>query len=759
VEPVGIVCGPAGDALFDSDAAASERARREHRRDREQEERDRATAEHTALGELATAVRAFRARYPEGWFAEQEEARERSTGEIARLSEEAAVLEGRRQRAAQAAAELDAALKGLGGDLAIRVRQHDVVDGFLKRWGTDRPMREANVRTHRRDAEEARTRAATHLDLASAAEARAGEHGREARSAGERAAETATRLRSIRYLDQGGELPPTPGDVESLDAEYEQRRQRYEGLVGESALRGRYDAALEQQQHERKRFEDFARAHGVEEEAVLKALSSLEDAGEAEARARTADGETQVALADMVRAQGTARELEGKLKEVERECRTWDAVPVFTDDSIPVEGAEAAAETAIAEEEGNRAAESAAHARARDAGIRWSALERRQHTADHHLKVLDTLEGGSADVLEHALPPEEATPWTAPMEEEVSARIDDLKHAVSRLRGDNARITERRNHAVAEIAGWMGRPEFEHLRSSLVQRLKRFSPDDFEAAAEEVSGDLAIRLEIVNDEVEKLETNRNALVIQLLSAAERGLHVLGAASRRSRLPDNVRGLGGMQFLKIDHGAPEDTAQRQGRIASLLEDLAKGNAPVPRGLALVQQAVRRVGKPIQVRVLLPKPTKEAQYRPITEMGRQSGGERLTSAILLYCTLAQLRASQRGQRMRPTGTLLLDNPIGAASWEPLLELQREVARGMGIQLVYATGIDSLGAVRMMPVVLRLKNDRKDRWSGESVVELAGGPSQLDVAHLRLEDSPTPAVSPGAHEAEAATPHAAD
>ncbi|HEX9939244.1 MAG TPA: hypothetical protein VGB15_19025 [Longimicrobium sp.] len=754
MEPVGIVVGPAGEALYDPEAAATERARREHRRDRDQAERERATAEHSELGELAGAIRAFRARFREGWFAERMDAIRRADDEIGRLREEAAELDRERQRADRAAEELEQALKALNDEHMERLRQHTRVDGHLRRWGTDRPTREATLRALHRDAEEARIRASAHLQSASEAGERAQEHAMAARGAGERAAETAIRLRSIRYLGEGEELPPAAGDVEALDAEYEQRRERYEGLVGESALRERYEAALRQQRHERQRFEDLARENGLDEGEVQRALDSLADPGEADARARAADGEMTAALAGKVRAEGVVRGVETDLEGLEKECRGVDAVPVFTDDTIPPEGAEAAAETALAEAEGNREAETHARTRAQDAAARWRDAEHRERTAGQHLQILETLETANADLLEQALAPGEAPPWATPAEEEVGARVEDLKHGLHRLRNENGRITTRRTRAVADIMEWMSRAEFEHLRSGVVQRLRGYSADDFEETAETVRNQLAIRLEIVTDEVERLEANRNALVVQLLSAAERGLHVLGAAARRSRLPDTVRGLGGLHFLKIEHGAPEDAAQRQARIAALLEDLAKGSAPVPRGLALVQQAVRRVGKPIQVRVLLPKPTKEAQYKPITELGRQSGGERLTSAILLYCTLAQLRASQRGQRLRPSGTLLLDNPIGAASWEPLLELQREVARAMGIQLIYATGIDSLGAVRMMPVVLRLKNDRKDRWSGESVVELAGGPSQLDVAHLRLQDDPATAPPPGAEPAHAAS-----
>ena len=44
-----------------------------------------------------------------------------------------------------------------------------------------------------------------------------------------------------------------------------------------------------------------------------------------------------------------------------------------------------------------------------------------------------------------------------------------------------------------------------------------------------------------------------------------------------------------------------------------------------------------------------------------MARFSGGEQLTSAILLYCTLAQLRVRRRGHFRRHSSVLALDNLV--------------------------------------------------------------------------------------------------
>jgi hypothetical protein len=88
---------------------------------------------------------------------------------------------------------------------------------------------------------------------------------------------------------------------------------------------------------------------------------------------------------------------------------------------------------------------------------------------------------------------------------------------------------------------------------------------------------------------------------------------------------------------------------------------------------------------------------------------SGGQLLTAAIILYCTMAWLRAAEHGRAQRQhAGVLFLDNPIGRASAGYLLELQLTVAKKLGVQLVYTTGLFDLNALSVFPLIIRLRND---------------------------------------------------
>lgn len=141
---------------------------------------------------------------------------------------------------------------------------------------------------------------------------------------------------------------------------------------------------------------------------------------------------------------------------------------------------------------------------------------------------------------------------------------------------------------------------------------------------------------------------------------------------------------------------------------------------------------------------------ARYEPITTLGKFSGGEKLTVATLLYCALATTRAQTVGRRKEPTGTLLMDNPFGKASRASFITMQREVAKRLGIQLIYLTGINDLEALRCFPTVVRLENARYDRHTGERVVEL-GDPEETRTILSAVRISRREVVANGARRAE--------
>ena len=134
-------------------------------------------------------------------------------------------------------------------------------------------------------------------------------------------------------------------------------------------------------------------------------------------------------------------------------------------------------------------------------------------------------------------------------------------------------------------------------------------------------------------------------------------------------------------------------------------------------------MREGGSLSEVRAALAPLIRSAERIPIGAMATFSRGQQLTAAIMLYCTLVQLRSRSRGRSGRDTGVLILDNPVGTCSSVPLLDLQLHIARAMGVQLVYTTGVHDHDALATFPNTVRLRNAHRDRLTGDHHVTVEG------------------------------------
>src|SRR5260370_35000253 len=114
-------------------------------------------------------------------------------------------------------------------------------------------------------------------------------------------------------------------------------------------------------------------------------------------------------------------------------------------------------------------------------------------------------------------------------------------------------------------------------------------------------------------------------------------------------------------------------------------------------------MHRLAEPMKVEILFPD-TGELHYIAPSKMTKESGGERLTSMVLLYCTLLRMRVAHRTKPAGRSSCLILDNPIGVASRWLFLQLQREVAQALDIQLLYTTGVKAFVALEIFPKILR-------------------------------------------------------
>ncbi|MFD8721749.1 hypothetical protein ACFV2H_28125 [Streptomyces sp. NPDC059629] len=257
---------------------------------------------------------------------------------------------------------------------------------------------------------------------------------------------------------------------------------------------------------------------------------------------------------------------------------------------------------------------------------------------------------------------------------------------------------------------------YEAVRTPARQQIRELPAAALPEHAQKWADAFAPRLRVLTDELAQLERNRDSIVDRLRGLVESALATLRSAQRLSRLPEGLGEWSGQEFLRIRFEEP-DQATLTERLGEVVDEATraavKKNSDLRRdGMSLLLRGVAAALQPkgIAVEILKPDAVLRAERVPVGQMGDVfSGGQLLTAAIALYCTMAALRSNDRGRdKHRHAGTLFLDNPIGRANATYLLELQRAVSDALGVQLLYTTGLFDTTALAEFPLVIRLRND---------------------------------------------------
>ncbi|GAA5216660.1 hypothetical protein [Streptomyces thinghirensis] len=257
---------------------------------------------------------------------------------------------------------------------------------------------------------------------------------------------------------------------------------------------------------------------------------------------------------------------------------------------------------------------------------------------------------------------------------------------------------------------------YEQVRTPARQQIRELPASALPEHAGKWADAFAPRLRVLTDELAQLERNRDSIVDRLRGLVESALATLRSAQRLSRLPEGLGEWSGQEFLRIRFEEP-DQATLTERLGEVVDEATraavKKNSDLRRdGMSLLLRGVAAALTPkgVAVEILKPDAVLRAERVPVGQMGDVfSGGQLLTAAIALYCTMAALRSNDRGRdRHRHAGTLFLDNPIGRANATYLLELQRAVSHALGVQLLYTTGLFDTTALAEFPLVIRLRND---------------------------------------------------
>lgn len=709
----GVFLVPPNPAMHDEHAADEERHALRSRAAARDEDIRALAARLSGDRALASRIASWRADCPPGMLAELAEAA--ATARTVAESAEAALAEARTARAeADEAAAETARVREESQEAAQRARRvADALAGLAHRL-RERARWQVRLRELVDEAAESEARAAVCLDLARSAD----EDRRAAQRAGDDARRTARALRAERAEIAGApEVLPEPDGTKprtalpTLREAYRAASQLYE-KVGVGA-----DLRAEQARAESDESAALAELDRLTNKVRTRAAQLLEGTDGADGPSRqaaAARAESHVQLLE-TRA-STASEQLGRFRGEAERLAPDDERPHHTE--LPEELVPADAEQAQAflrTATGELAAATAALDTARAA---HSELLHAHRTAEDSAGGFDETAALLRDLLrDHGT--EDGTEGPDPYPGTLEEARRSAAEARRSLRGCSTDLSAAES-AVREASDILVRhansTRYEQVRTPARQQIRELPASALPEHAQKWADAFAPRLRVLTDELVQLERNRDSIVDRLRGLVESALATLRSAQRLSQLPEGLGEWSGQEFLRIRFEEP-DQATLTERLGEVIDEAThaalKKNSDLRRdGMSLLLRGVEAALRPkgIAVEILKPDAVLRAERVPVGQMGDVfSGGQLLTAAIALYCTMAALRSNDRGRdRHRHAGTLFLDNPIGRANATYLLELQRAVSDALGVQLLYTTGLFDTTALAEFPLVIRLRND---------------------------------------------------
>jgi hypothetical protein len=707
----GVFLVPPNPAMHDEHAADEERQALRARASGRDEEIRALAARLGKDRELAARLASWRTGCPAGrlvelaaaaldarTFAEEAEAElaEARTvrAEADEAAAEAALVRDERQEAAQRARRAADALAGL----AFRLRE---------RAGWQVKLRELAD-----EATESEARAQVCLERARAAD----EDRRAAQRAADDARRTARALRAERAEIAGApddvpedETGAAKSSLPALREAYRAASQLYE-KVGVGA-----DLRAEQARAESDESAALAEWDRLSNKVRTRAAQLLESPDGSDGPSRQAAAARAEELVQLLETRmSTASEQLGRLRgEAERHApEDGEAHTELSEELLPrdAEHAQSLLRTAT----GELASRTEALSQARESHAELLAAHRAAEDAaggfDETAALLrDLLREHSDDEQE------EPEPYPGTLEEARQSAAEarrSLRGCAADLSAAEAAVREASDILVRHANS----TRYEQVRTPARQQIRELPASALPEHAQKWADAFAPRLRVLTDELEQLERNRDSIVDRLRGLVESALATLRSAQRLSRLPEGLGEWSGQEFLRIRFEEP-DQATLTERLGEVVDEATraavKKNSDMRRdGMSLLLRGVGAALQPkgVAVEILKPDAVLRAERVPVGQMGDVfSGGQLLTAAIALYCTMAALRSNDRGRdKHRHAGTLFLDNPIGRANATYLLELQRAVSDALGVQLLYTTGLFDTTALAEFPLVIRLRND---------------------------------------------------
>jgi chromosome segregation ATPase len=749
-EVLWVVVGPTSDAHFDKGAGAQELTRLLAEKSNRQQDVDRYQEWREALTELRHRLQQFHSEYPRGWFSDQRQkleivsSRLEEAGQLVlRLSAKQRTLETEAEQARQQIRTLSTSRDRL-------IRNRDRLEQFDRSFGTLREGWHRELAASRERAEKARRLQAELRQKVGVWEQKAQQALNQVNTAFLQAAQLEAELAKVKHCD-AARRKPTAGTTEDLRAQYELLLADYEGKVHADALSRLAEAKDQEAEREDREFQRvLSKLSQFSADEVRAELRQLPEGVTAQQQLEQADTAFYEATRKLGPLANRLKSIKGEFEAADHECQKLSkAVPLpvlAASDSVEGHQAKAAQARQESDEHAQFATAFLAEADAIAQRLTVAAHEADKLEKDHQrltsIRLSNERQFERLAASTRAAPLIRAIPSvTVNDSATLVIKLDELERSLNQIRDQHETLDTRREAVAKDVSTWSRQERFGKLRSSISHRFLDRDLPSLEAKAEFDIRQLNDCVFQIEEKLKEADQQREIVIHVLSTAVDEALSLLGRVSRMSKLPDSLP-QAGKQFLKIETKASENPTERRTYIGELIDELLE-RGDVGDGLQLVQKAVRRVARRISVRVLHPDLHQQTDRVSIANMRRFSGGERLTSAILLYCALIRLRQGESNRR-GGSSVLILDNPIGTASRLSFLDMQREVARAMNVQLIYATAVKDLDAVGALENIIRLRNARADRRTGRHFIEAEdnGIPimGEIDAARVVFDAAPS-------------------
>jgi len=258
------------------------------------------------------------------------------------------------------------------------------------------------------------------------------------------------------------------------------------------------------------------------------------------------------------------------------------------------------------------------------------------------------------------------------------------------------------------------------LRSRLLEM-----PNYYKNVGERIN-ELTNRIDALNDSLERAEKGRTELVGFFRGLVESAVRQLKGLNAASKCPSNSgiwKAWSSHPFidvkinpkvLKVDY--------LQQTLEEYLHHLVNNKKGITENpVLLIQQGVHKVlHNNISIQIFKPSDTPTLERTSVVDVGSFSGGEKLTTAIMIYCGIVRLIGFQYSENRNPSNFLLLDNPLGKCNYIHFVQMQREMAKLTNTQLIYATGIQEKESLGEFPRIVTLQNQHRDQKTGARYVK---------------------------------------